>query len=73
MIIVDEGPKLLSLDVPKKGKMKFAVNAEMEDMNIPRKQYLICIRSSPTEFLYDISKKNNPPIMLTRTNIPKKG
>lgn len=73
MIIVDVGPRLLSLDVPKKGKMKFAENAIVEDMNIPRKQYLICMRSSPIEFLYEISKKSNPPIILARTNIPKNG
>jgi hypothetical protein len=41
MIIVEDGPKLLNLDVPKKGRMKFAVTAGIEAINIPRKQYLI--------------------------------
>jgi hypothetical protein len=41
MIIVEEGPKLLNFDVPKYGNTRFAVMAEIEEINIPRKQYLI--------------------------------
>ena len=73
MIIVEGGPKLLNLEVPRKGRTKFAVTAGIEAINIPRKQYLIWRRSIPIEFLCDFSKKNSPPIILINTNIPKNG
>lgn len=40
MMIVEEGPILLNLDVPKKGNIKFELMPSKEDTNIPRKQYL---------------------------------
>ena len=40
-MIVEDGPILLNLDVPQKGKIKFAVMPDIEDINIPRKQYFI--------------------------------
>jgi hypothetical protein len=72
-MIVEDGPTLLNLDVPKRGKTRFAVMPEMEDMNIPRKQYLIWRRSNPTEFLYDFIKKNSAVNMVINTYAPKIG
>ncbi len=40
MMIVEEGPILLNLDVPKSGKIKFELIPSKEVTNIPRKQYL---------------------------------
>ncbi len=73
MMIVEEGPILLNLDVPKKGTIKFELMPSKEDTNIPKKQYLTCRRSSPTELLWDFSRKSSPRMILINTNIPKAG
>ena len=67
MIIVEEGPKLLNLDVPKVGKIRFAAMARTEEISIPRKEYLIWRRSNPIEFLYDFIIKNKPPDIVANT------
>jgi len=41
IMIVEEGPMLLNLDVPEKGKIRFVIIPNQEDINIPRKQYFI--------------------------------
>ena len=41
IISVDEGPKLLYLDVPNEGSIKFRLKDGTKVRNIPRKQYLI--------------------------------
>jgi hypothetical protein len=53
MIRVDEGPKLLNRDVPICGRIRFSVMAGMKVRKIPKKQYLIWVRCSPTDRRYD--------------------
>jgi hypothetical protein len=40
-MIVEEGPKRASRDVPKMGRIKFAAIEGMKAKKIPKKQYLI--------------------------------
>lgn len=61
MMIVEQGPKCPNLEVPDKGRTKLNVIAGIKVRKIPRKQYLIWIRSNPMEFLKDVTKKNMPP------------
>jgi hypothetical protein len=49
-MIVEEGPKWLNRDVPKKGIIIFETIDGIKVKNIPKKQYLIWMRSSPIEF-----------------------
>jgi hypothetical protein len=61
MMIVEQGPKWPNLEVPNKGRTKLKVIAGTKVRKIPKKQYLIWIRSKPIEFSNDLIKKNIPP------------
>ena len=61
MMMVEEGPMLLNLEVPNKGRIRFNAMAGMVVINVPKKQYLIWIRSNPIEFWNDRIKKKIPP------------
>jgi hypothetical protein len=57
IMIVKDGPKPLNLDVPNKGRIKLEKMPIIDEKNIPKKQYFICSRSIPVDFLYFIIKK----------------
>jgi hypothetical protein len=58
--MVAVGPRWLSFDVPNNGKIRFKVIAGIVVKKVPKKQYLIWIRSNPIDFLNDINRKNIP-------------
>jgi hypothetical protein len=63
IIIVEEGPIALNLDVPKIGNIRFVRSPKTAAESIPKKQYLICSRSIPVDFLNVLTRKTSPPEM----------
>ena len=59
-MIVEDGPKRASRDVPKMGRIKFAAIEGMKAKKNPKKQYLIWMRSNPNEVLKDLIRNNIP-------------
>ena len=59
-MIVEEGPKWLNRDVVNEARIIFETIDGIKVKNIPKKQYLIWMRSSPIEFLKDLIRKNIP-------------
>jgi len=60
IINVEEGPILLNLDVPNEGSIKFKLMDGIKVRNMPKKQYFICMRFKPIEFLKDFTRYSIP-------------
>jgi len=68
---VEEGPNWLNREVPNDGRIKFAMIDGINVRNIPKKQYVIWIRSNPFDFLNDFIRKSIPANMKRMKYIPK--
>ena len=58
--MVEDGPIALNFDVPKIGKIKFVRSPKIAVETIPKKQYFICSRSIPVDFLNVLIRKKSP-------------